>query len=143
MKPLFKVEPVTFRTPPPDSKKNSREILRFGATCPRCHQKPYVKQRPSRIALAQEERLREYLTHELWGDVPRFADHDVGVVIAHHARSDLLEVSVEDLGPRPKGFTGRKRDLANLLEVLLDAMQGPLYANDNQVTEIEMRRTLT
>lgn len=142
MTPLFEIEPVTFRTPAPDSKKNRGRVVAWGKPCPVCRQRPHHGFRPSGVALAQEERLRDYLVGELWGDCPRFSDHDVRVVVGYHARGDICEVRVEDLGPRRKGFSGRKRDLANLLEVLLDAMQGPLYANDNQVAEIEMRRLL-
>lgn len=131
---LWSIEPLTFRVAAPDSKKNRGQVVRYGDR---------YSYRPNPVALAQEQRIREFLTHELWGACPHFDDHDVRVVVGHHARSDELEVCVEDIRPRPKGFAGRRRDLANLLEVVLDAMQGPVYQNDNQVAEIEIRRLLT
>lgn len=130
---LFQIEPVTFRTAAPDSKKNRGQVVRYGQR---------LGFRPNPVALAQEERLREFLVYGLVGDCPHFGDNDVRVTITHHAREDEVDVLVEDLRPRPKKFAGRRRDLANIAEVILDAMQGPVYANDNQVAELVMRRML-
>ena len=130
---LFKIEPISFRVATPDSKKNRGNIVRYGNR---------FSYRPNPVALAQEERIREFLTYELWGECPQFGDRDVRVTIRHYAREDECEVVVEDLGPRRKGFSGRRRDLSNVSEVLLDAMQGPVYENDNQVCELHMARVI-
>jgi hypothetical protein len=58
-------------------------------------------------------------------------------------RSNTLRVVVRSLGPRPKGFTGRTRDIANIPESVLDALQGIVYANDNQVGLLIVRRLLS
>jgi len=106
--------------------------------------------RPSLEAEADKRGLCELLRRDLGRSgvgAPRFADHDVAVSIVHHARAGCVDVMVEDRGPRPKGTAGRKRDLHNIAELILDAMQadedqmfGGLYENDNQVVELTMRR---
>ena len=130
---LFQIEPIRFRVAAPDSKKNRGQVVRYGSR---------LGFRPNPVALAQEERIREFLTYELWGDCPHFGDNDVRVTITHHAREDEVDVLVEDIRPRPKGFSGRRRDLSNIAEVILDAMQGPVMKNDNQVVELVMRRVV-
>lgn len=130
---LFAIEPIEFRVAAPDSKKNRGQVLRYGDR---------YGYRPNPVALAQEEAIRAFLTRELWGECPHFGEDDVRVVVTHHARTDELIVRVEHVRPRPKKFAGRRRDLSNLLEVPLDAMQGPVYRNDNQVCEIQIVRSL-
>lgn len=145
---LFPLDPISFRCAAPDSKKNRAQIVRVpirrnGVPLFDRYGKPMVRSSilPSYTSRKQQEAIRAHLEHEL-GDRCYFDDHTVGVKLVHHARSDLIEVSVEDLGPRRRPFSGRKRDLQNLLEVVLDAMQGPVYRNDNQVARIEMERDL-
>lgn len=56
---------------------------------------------------------------------------------------EMLQVTVQSLGIRPElegGRTGRRRDLANQLCLLLDALQGCAYANDSQVARITMAK---
>lgn len=128
---LFTIEPIRFTVAAPDSKKNRGQIVRFDNR---------VSYRPNPVALEQEQAIRDYLELRLGSERPHFDNHDVRVSVDYLPRSDELDVLVEDVRPKPKGFTGRKRDLANLIEVLLDAMQGPVFANDNQVAEIWMAR---
>lgn len=71
-----------------------------------------------------------------------FGDQDVGVTITHNVPGDTVLVEVWSLGPRPKGKTGRKRDLQNLQEGILDGLQGLAYVDDNQVTMLHMTREL-
>lgn len=106
--------------------------------------------RPSKEAEIDKRELRALLRREIGGAgirEPMLGDRDVAVSIVHRVREGLVDVTVEDRGPRPKGFTGRKRDLHNIAELVLDAMQedrrrmyGGLYRNDNQVVELTMRR---
>jgi len=49
-------------------------------------------------------------------------------------------VEVWSLGPKPKGKTGRKRDLQNLQEGILDGLQGLAFKDDNQVVMLHMHR---
>lgn len=71
---------------------------------------------------------------------PTLEDEDVRVEVLHHVQSDTLTVRVEPIGPRPKGKTGRKRDLIGMAETILDALEGAVYRNDNQVAELVLRR---
>lgn len=162
MTTLFPIEPIRFKTAPPQSKKNSPKVITLpvykgGRRVLDRTGVPVVRAsvQPNDVALAQERELRGYLEFELGGDGPVFGHNDVKITVDYHARSDELVVTVEDLGPKPNGFTGRKRDMPNFLDVVLDAMQGtvdkvnggrrpgPVYWNDSQVAELTMRRLLT
>ena len=125
---------LRFTTPALASKKNRGKVMKWGNR---------YGYRPNEKALQQEKALREQLQERLgFGKDPHFGDRDVRVSVTYHARREELDVVVEDMGPRPKGFTGRKRDLGNLCEALLDAMQGPVIKNDNQVAELRVTRSL-
>lgn len=130
---LFTLDPVEFRLPTPDCKKNNMQVIRIGG---------FSRLKPKKHIVQQEEAIKLHLMSVL-PVYPHFADRDVAVHIIHYARSDELEVCVIDRGPRPKGFTGRRRDLHNTTDVLMDAMQGAVFANDNQVVELRMVRRLT
>lgn len=69
-------------------------------------------------------------------------DDDLEATFTLHMRSERCSVRVRSIGPRPKGFTGRRRDIANVPEAVLDAMQGSVMGNDNQVATLIVRRTL-
>lgn len=71
---------------------------------------------------------------------PGFGDDNVGVAFQHDVREEQLRVWIWSLGPRPAGKTGRKRDLQNLQEVVLDAAQGVVFDDDNQVDWLLMQR---
>lgn len=56
-------------------------------------------------------------------------------------REDLVHVEVSNVGERPRrGRTGRRRDVHNIGALVLDALQGTLYADDRQVAEVVYRR---
>jgi len=86
---------------------------------------------------AAMQALREY---EMAPGETLFGDDDIGVVIRHRVPDDTVVVEVWSLGPRPKGKTGRKRDLQNLQEGILDCLQGLAYKDDNQVAMLHMHR---
>lgn len=130
---LFCPDPVFFDCARPQSKKNRGRIAKHG-------QRLFFL--PNPVALKQEKAIRAHLEAQLWGACPHFGEDDVRVIATYHARRDWLDITVEHVRPRPKGFTGRSRDLGNVLEVVFDAMQGPVYANDNQVAEIQIVRSL-
>lgn len=138
---LFELDPIQFTVAAPDSKKNRGRVLSWGPKCPRCGRGSHSSYFPNPIAKKQQDALHGHLDFEI-SEKPHFGKNSVRVVLEHHARTDICVVRVEDLGPPPKGFTGRKRDLANLLDVILDAMQGPVYANDNQCSEILLRKRI-
>jgi hypothetical protein len=132
--PIPLAEPVTFICEAPASKKNRGSIIKVNG-------RPMIL--PNKQALRDEAEIRGIL-HARYGggEAPRFADHDVEVRVQFEPRLNRCYVTVSPLRPRPKGFTGRRRDLANILEALLDALQGPLLANDNQVARIVIERDL-
>lgn len=139
---LFIADPVQFRCAPTDSKKNRGQVIGFGRPCRACGRKPRYSYRPNPVALQQEERIREFLWRRFGDDAPHFGDDDVRVEITFRPRDDAMDVAVEHVRSRPKGFSGRRRDIANLSEALLDALQGPVIANDNQLAELVIRREL-
>jgi hypothetical protein len=68
---------------------------------------------------------------------------DVAVVCVHNVPGDFVDVLVRRIGSPPKkGATGRRCDVHNIPEVILDAMQGFAFANDNQVARLEVWRDL-
>lgn len=69
-------------------------------------------------------------------------EDEIEVEATRHVESDTFEVVFRHAGPKPKGRTGRDKDTQNLLESLLDAAEGILYSNDNQVQSMTVRRTL-
>jgi len=117
------VRSIRFRYSIPLSKKNSREA---------------GGRRPKRAALEAQSSMQFYLQCSL-KYVPWPAE-DVEVEITLYPRVDLMDVTVRYLRPRPKGFAGRRRDLPSCLDVTLDAMQGAVYNNDNQVARLIVQR---
>ena len=108
--------------------------------------------RPSAQADAHKARLRDLLRTVLTPAelTSRFGDDDVAVRMLYHARTENLVVEVRSAGPRPKGFAGRKRDLHNMADLVLDGLQldrakffGGAYDDDRQVVRLELERVLT
>lgn len=138
-----------FRMPVPAAKKNRQQVFRFGKKCKACGKRVGLRIMPSKEAREVEDKIRFHVKRVLRergyddsGQAPFFGDHDVRCEIDYRARDGKIEVTFSDAGPRPKGFTGRKRDLANIPEALLDALQRVLYVNDNQISELHLRRIL-
>lgn len=123
---------VRFRIPTPATGKNRRKLVTIGGK-PRL-----IKSAEARKSAAEawDAAMRAVAGREL----PVFGDDDIEVDIVHLVDVEEIEVRVRSAGPRPKGRTGRKRDLQNLADVVLDAMQGVVYANDNAVVGLNMRR---
>lgn len=135
---------LQFTIPVPPSSKNSRKLRRSGAKCPACKQPsgPVIMYRPSEVLEATAEiqaAAREAMLNCGYSK-PLFPDDDVAVQMEHEVLQDVVHVTVSCLGPRPKGRTGRKRDVVNVPELVLDALQGLAYANDNQVADLSVRR---
>jgi Holliday junction resolvase RusA-like endonuclease len=127
------IEPVTFRAPALRSKKNRRiTFIRNGK----------VIQMPDPKILKEQRDMRDQLSLEYRGKVAHFADNEVAVHVKYYPRTLETEVCISDMGPRPKKYSGRRRDLQNVLEALLDALQGPILINDNQVSRITVERCL-
>jgi len=129
---------LTFTIPVPASTKNSRRIIRRGN---RTYSLPSKRAEESmrEIRAAAIKELEKWQDYAAPGET-LFGDDDIGVVIRHRVADDTVIVEVWSLGPRPKGKTGRKRDLQNLQEGILDGLQGLAYKDDNQVVMLHMHR---
>jgi len=129
---------LTFTIPVPASTKNSRRLIRRGR---RVMSLPSKKALMSmrQIKAAAMEALKDY---EVPPGETLFGDNDIGVVVKHDVPGDTALVEVWSLGPRPKGKSGRKRDLQNLQEGILDGLQGLAYKDDNQIVMLHMTREL-
>lgn len=125
----------------PDSKKNRGSIISWGPKCRHCGKRERYSYKPGAKPKAQEKAIGLQLDDQV-EERPHFGEADVIVRATHHARSDIVDLEFSHLRPRPKGFAGRRRDLANLLDVLLDAAQGSVFKNDNQVAGIVIVRDL-
>ena len=129
---------LRFVIPVPASTKNSRRLIRRGRG---------ITSLPSKKAVVSMAQIRTAALeaaegHERAEDGTVFGDQDIGVVIKHRVPDDTVLVEVWALGPRPKGKTGRKRDLQNLQEGILDGLQSIAYPNDNQIVMLQMTREL-
>lgn len=76
----------------------------------------------------------------LGGLIKPFDDCDLAMRIEHCVTEDSVVIFVWKCGERPKGKTGRKRDLHNLSVLIPDALQGVLYHNDNQIALMMLER---
>lgn len=134
-------EPVQLHTVAPVSKKNRGVIL-----CPYSPQGRTRKLRghvhlPSDEARMHEEQIAHDACHQVDAiDRPAFPTQDVRVTVVVSARTNTMAVEVEPIRERPKGFSGRRRDLHSHLDVLFDALERIVYQNDNQVAEIHVYR---
>ena len=129
------MDEITFTIDVPASKKNRPMIWRPGQGT-----RPIIV--PSKEAQRDEKAIKE-LTERLAGDAaPIFGDDDVVCSICYRASAGKVDVTFKRLRPRPKGFTGRRRDISNIPDAILDGSQGAIYHNDNQVAELHIWREL-
>lgn len=121
--------------PTPCTGKNSRRLVRFG-------DRPALIK--SKDALATEQQVRAAIVHACRGfakpGASMFGKDEVRVTMRHHVERELCEVIVESAGQRPDVKYWRSRDVQNLPDVVLDAMQGVAYDNDNQVAHLSVER---
>lgn len=61
-----------------------------------------------------------------------FGDHEVAATITIDEVGKQMLVEVEDLGPKPKGRTNRRRDVHNVADAVMDALQGIVFDDDRQ-----------
>ena len=136
------VPDVEFEIPVPVSSKNSRILTRDGSGRPRSF--------PSRAARRSMEQIRSAAhqavdkarkSGDFKDDGPLFGDDEVAVEVTHVVPTDKVTVKLRSLGPRIKGKSGRRRDIQNCPEGVLDALEGIIYKNDNQVGALLVRRS--
>lgn len=74
---------------------------------------------------------------------PLWEVDDVRVEVVHNVHNETCDVTMLGAGKPPKkGTTGRKRDVTNLPELILDAAQRVAYTNDNQVADLRVYRNV-
>lgn len=120
--------------PAPASKKNRREWIKRG-------RKKFLV--PSKEAQSDESLIHRIAVAKAGALAgPTFPDQDVELRIVYHARTGTVDVDCEPIRPRPKGFSGRRRDLHGMIETIADALQNAVYTNDNQVARVVIERLL-
>lgn len=124
----------------PASKKNRQRILRSSRTG-----RPFISS--SRAARADEEFVRhlaEQAVSAAGCAEPVFPQQSVELELLVDPFLQTTRVRVRAIADKPiRGASGRRSDLHNALDGLCDALQGVVYANDNQVARINARRLLT
>lgn len=84
--------------------------------------------------------LRVQAPHAFEQQRPLLVDEDARVEMVHNVRNETYDVLIRHAGAKPKGFTGRGRDVHNMPELVCDALQGIAYRNDNQVVDLRVWR---
>lgn len=97
---------------------------------------------PSDEARGDDKAIRRFCIEALGEGRILWPDDELECRMTVHMRSKRVTCMVRSIGPRPKGFTGRTRDVSNLPELILDAMQGSVFGNDNQVGRLTVVREL-
>lgn len=122
-----------------DSKKNATVPRRRGRGGPMfTGKKPHIEQ--------QERTIRQAVRRATQGvPLPLFGElDDVHVRVVWLWRRSRLRVTIESMGPPPtrgrSKATGRTRDMHNMLDTLLDALQGVAFRDDRQVARLSMRK---
>ena len=138
---------LVFTIPVPASSKNSRILVRGKSGRPMSLPSKAARKSAEEIKAAAIRALDEGVTNgklTIRDDaLSLFGDDDVGVSIDHHVEDDTVTVRVWSLGERPKvKRTGRRRDLQNLQDGVLDHLQGIAFDDDRQVTMLHMKRVL-
>ena len=124
---------LRFTVPVPSSSKNSRILTRTKSG--------KMKSLPNRRAERSKAEIRAAAIQAMGGIFPVIeTDDDIEVHIIHHVPTDTVTVEVISLRPKPKGKTGRGRDLDNLASTVLDALSGLAYGDDRQVALLHVER---
>lgn len=131
---------LRFSVPVPTSSKNSRVLTRTRSGG--------VKSLPNRKAVRAKWLIAGAARQALLSieeDWPKIGtafgpDDDIAVRIEHEVEADLIHVEVESIGPKPKGKTGRGRDVDNFASTVLDALNGVAYGDDRQVALLQVKR---
>lgn len=88
------------------------------------------------------------IVHEVWPHLhnPRWPTQSMRLNIRHIVPDDAVEITVSPIRERPKGKTGRKRDIHNIVDIIADALQVSrktgigVVQNDNQFSDVHITR---
>lgn len=135
-----------FTIPTPPSSKNTQQLRviygRNGKPVPTRYRPKEVMVATEQIQEAACEALRLQAPTCYRARTPLLSDEDAQVEMVHNVQNESVDVVVRGIGARPKGRTGRRRDVVNLPELVLDAMQGIAFGNDNQVADLRVWRNV-
>lgn len=120
----------------PVSKKN-RMRIHYRGGMPKIGRDDRIAQ--DELAIAMQ--LQSLIAKGGWPR-PLFGRDEVRVECVHRVLARKVDVLVRRLWATPKGITGRRRDVTNISPLILDAMQGYAYEDDDQVGEHEIRRVI-
>ena len=137
---------LKFTVPVPSSSKNNRQLCRT--------QKGGITSLPSRSARRSKAEIqsaaREAVATLLYNhgtdgyESTAFGPNDdIAVDITHDVKADTVTVEVWSTGPKPKGKTGRGRDIDNFASTILDALNGLAYGDDRQVSWLQVKRSVS
>jgi hypothetical protein len=131
----------------PVSKKNNPKILHRGSKrrCRHCRSLigGYRSVSMSDQARADTDEIAWDAMQKVHStDRPLFPDEDVSVTILVNPRTKRMRLRIEAMGPKPKGYTGRKRDTHSHIDVAMDALQGIVFTNDSQVKRLIIQRVI-
>lgn len=136
---------LTFRIPfVPVSKKNGQKRVLYkknGNWIPGIRMNKRAEDQHKAISLVCQRAFDDCLPFpaSLCDGTP-FGTNEVAVTITRHVADECVTVEIEDLGPPPKGRTGRDRDTQNLADTICDALNGIAWEDDRQVRTITIRR---
>jgi len=103
-----------------------------------------IKSLPGKRALRSAEEIRgaayEALAAQRSFSGSYFGDDNIAVSIEHNVAADTVTVEVWSVGPKPKGKTGRGRDVDNFASTILDALNGLAYDDDRGVSSLQVKR---
>jgi len=118
----------------PHSLKNSQAIRRSRKTG-----KPFVSK--SDRARRDLERIRNeaWLAARVTHARTLFEDANVEVDIVVQENPPRTHITVCRTGPRPKGRADRKRDIHNVPDCVMDALQGVIFDDDRQARRVTAR----
>lgn len=124
----------------PPAKKNRMEIRTTGPVCPACGRRRNIWPAPNKEVQRFEHKLRKQALMALPGPASLYGLNDVEVRMVWHVASKTFAIAVDDLGPPPKRYAGRNKDLVNMPGACLDALQGIIYHDDKQVARLILEK---
>lgn len=146
------VPSLRFCIPTPPSSKNMKKIGRAGDGRAIIYRDADVVRATREIQAIAFDALRRQAPKCIAERRELLPDEDARVTMVHNVRNETLDVLVEKAGPAPSkrdGASGRKRDVVNLPELVLDAIQCPprflrgiAFKNDRQVTDLRVWRNV-
>lgn len=119
-------------TLPIASKKSGQRIYR------RRSGQPFISQNP-KVKKCQRTLAGEF--YDAAKGRCLFGTDSVSVCIVFDKTSNETRIEVESIGPKPKKLNGRKQDIVNQAQLILDAMEkSRVIRNDSQVAVLRLVR---